>query len=222
MILFKYPTRSRPDLFRSTMTAYLSLMSGKHDFRFIISCDADDETMNTPEIREWIGNLPHCDVFYNPPPQTKVSAINANMAGVEFDLCILCSDDMIPQVRGYDDRIVTLFNRHFPDGDGVLHLNDGRVGKTLNTLAIQDNKYFGRTGYIYHSDYESLFCDDEFQAVSELLNRSVYVNETVIAHRWTDVTGRDALHLRNEAFYPRDGLVFRKRKSAGFPKGSVL
>lgn len=218
-ILLKYPTRSRPALFRSTLTRWREMLSGKHEARFVISCDVDDDTMNNAEMRGWIAEQPACVEYFNPPPQTKVSAINANMAGQEFDLLLLVSDDMLPEVQGYDDRIVTLFRQYFPEGDGVLHLNDGRVGRTLNTLPILDRKYYDRTHGIYPEHYASVYCDNEFQEVSERLGRAAYVDEVLIRHAWVDATGRDELHRRNEhsALYDADRRTFQKRQAAGFP-----
>jgi hypothetical protein len=216
-ICLKYPTRERPTLFLKTLQRQIEYLSGKHEYQVVISCDEDDRTMNTPDMRAWISAHPFCEVFYNPPPQTKVSAINANIEGRDFDLLILCSDDMVVQTPGYDDRIATLLFQHFPDGDGVLHTNDGRTGKSLNTLAMMGREYYDRFGYIYHHSYRGLWCDNELQDVSERLHRSVYVDEVIFRHEWTTATGKDPLHCRNEAYYQTDAENFERRKAAGFP-----
>lgn len=234
MILFKYPTRSRPALFRRTLTRYVELLSGKHDCRFVVSTDADDATMTAYSL-EWIGDIGRAanvtgkrvwiEIWQNPRPQTKLSAINANMDGQAFDLLIVASDDMIPQAAGYDDRIVTLFRQHFPDGDGVLHTDDGRAGEALNTLPIIDAAYYARDGYIYRDSlahpgdgYVSTWCDNEADELSRIRGRRAWVPEIIFRHEWTDATGADDLHRRNESFYEADMAVYQRRKAAGFPK----
>ncbi len=101
----------------------------------------------------------------------------------------------------------------------MLHYNDGRAGRNLNTLCIMGRRYFDRFGWIYNPAYKSVYVDDEFMKVSESLGKSTYVDEVLIAHKWTDVTGRDALHMRNEAsaLYQADARTFETRKAAGFP-----
>ena len=43
-LIVKMATRSRPEKFKSVMQRYFDFLSGKHDVRFVISCDEDDET----------------------------------------------------------------------------------------------------------------------------------------------------------------------------------
>ena len=216
-LILKYPTRERPKLFQERLQHHLFMLSGLHDVRVIVSCDDDDASMNNPEMSAWIHRLEFCEVHYNPPPQTKVTAVNANMPARHWDLCILLSDDMVPQFDGYDDRIVQLFRQHFPDGDGVLHLNDGRTGQKLNTLPILDHAYYSRFGFIYNPSYTSVWVDNEFQEVSEMLGRAAYVDEVIVKHEWIGEHAPDDLHRRNESHHVRDAAVFAERKAAGFP-----
>ncbi len=171
--------------------------------------------MNTPEMRAFLKAQPNLTYRYG-NSKTKVEAINDGVKETEWDLIILASDDMIPQRPDYAKRIQQLFDEHFPDGDGVLHLNDGRNGKILNSLCICDRKYFDRFGYLYHPAYRSLWCDNEWQEVSEKLNRAVYVNEVIIAHQWIGETPDDLLR-HNESFNDIDAATFAKRQAAGFP-----
>lgn len=207
-LLIKYPTRSRPELFKKTLALY------QQDSlpRFLITIDADDATMNTPAMLEWMDAQPRLKYRIG-NSSTKIEAINDGLAEESFDLLIVAADDMIPTVPNYAQRIAGLFADHFPAGDGVLHLNDGRTGRNLNTLPIMDRKYFDRFGYVYDGAYSSLWADNEFQSVSELLGRSCYIDCVLIRHAWTEVTGKDDLHLRNEAFYESDRLVYESRKS---------
>lgn len=211
-VLVKYPSRARPQLFYRT----LGLYQQDPIARVLVSIDRDDATMNNVEMLAWLCRQPRVETRIG-DSRSKVEAINDGVAEAEWELLILASDDMTPQRTDYAQRIAALFEEFFPDGDGVLHLNDGRAGRDLNTLCILDRAYFDRFGYVYNPAYVSLHCDNEFQEVSERLGRAVYVNEVVIAHDWIGDFAPDRLHQRNESFYRADEQTFRRRKAAGFP-----
>lgn len=189
---------------------------------FLFSLDGDDL-----ELHRYIGTLdglPNVTLRIG-NSKGKVEAVNDGLAEHPWEgICVLASDDMEPQSPTWHERILELFSLHFPEGDGVLHLNDGRVGKTLNTLCICDRKFFNRFNYLYHPAFASVYCDNEWQEVSERLGRAVYVDEVLIKHRWIDATGRDALHRRNEAnaLYQADFKTYQRRLAAGFPVSEPL
>jgi hypothetical protein len=156
-LLIKFPTRGRPRVFRDTFQKYIDYQSGKHEVQFVLTMDVDDGSMNTPEQLEFINSKPNVTYCFG-RSNTKVEAINANMEGHEFDVLLLASDDMVPQVMGYDDIILSNMEKYYPDTDGVLHFNDARTGRGLNTLSIMGKKMYDHFGYIYHPDYKSLWC----------------------------------------------------------------
>jgi hypothetical protein len=212
-MLIKWPTRSRPDLFRSVLPLYQRDPTAS----FLISIDADDATMVNDEMLAFLDAQPRLKYRVG-NSKSKIEAVNDGLAEEPWEgVCLVASDDMIPQRDEYAMRIRQLFDEFFPDGDGVLHLNDGRTGKTLNTLPIFDRKYFDRFGYCYSEKYLSVFADNEFQEVSERLGRAIYVNELIVAHDWVGEFYPDHLHARNESLYQRDERIFRQRKAAGFP-----
>lgn len=210
-VLVKYPTRGRPAIFRSTLDLYLRDPTVK----VLVTVDLDDATMNNADMRGWIDNQPRVKARWG-NCKSKIEAVNDGVAEEDWRISILASDDMTPIKPNYAQMIAAIFDEKFPFGDGVLHLNDGRAGRSLNTLCILDRKYFDRFGYIYHPAYYSLWADNEFQEVSESLRRSVYVDEILIRHDWIDITGKDALHRRNET-YQADKMIFMDRKAKGFP-----
>lgn len=218
MLLVKFPSKSRPDLFASTFRLW---NAQPPLVRFIVSLDADDSAL--PKYLKFLETQPNAEYFVG-KSANKVDAINRDMehAG-EFSVAALASDDMLPQRPDYAARIMGLMAEHYPDGDGVLHLNDGRTGRKLNSLCVCGRRYFDRFGHWYRplsmGGYASVYCDEEWQKVSEGLGRATYIDEVLIAHKWTDVTGQDDLHKRNEepAQYRRDGQTYEARKAAGFP-----
>lgn len=216
-ILIKYPTRNRPDKFISTFLKYNHYLSNKNNVKFIITMDDDDSKMNCPRIKEFLSKQNNVKYYYG-NSKTKIEAINANMDNEEFDMLILASDDMIPLQVGYDESMRSHLFGKFPDGDGVLQINDGRQGERLNTLCIMGKKYYDRFGYIYNPEYTSIYADNEFTDVSRLLNRVIYVDYTPVRHYWVSYTGIDELTIRNESkeYYRIDEEVYKRRKSNNF------
>lgn len=219
-LLIKYPTRNRKDVFFKTFDLYYNKLSGKHNVEFVVSMDADDSSMNQSAVHSFLDSKKNVCYCYG-ENKGKVQAINANMQDRDFDVLLLASDDMIPVVDGYDDIICTKMQEHFPELDGCLHFNDGRARSELNTLSIMGKKMYEHFGYIYHPDYTSLWCDNEFHDVTVAMGKSAWVDQIIIRHDWVDATGQDSLHRHNESFHHKDKRVYEKRRAAGFPKASI-
>ncbi|MFW6130275.1 MAG: hypothetical protein ACOC56_03750 [Atribacterota bacterium] len=221
-IIFKYPTRGRFNLFKKTLSKYKNMLSNDHSYRFIISMDNNDRNMNNDNVKSFLENQDNLDFYYN-NSRTKVEAVNSNMSlDYDWNILVLVSDDMIPQVNGYDNIICNSMKKYFPRLDGALHFNDGRVGRKLLTLSIMGKKLYDYFGYIYHPDYISLWCDNEFFKVVTKKKKVKYIDKVIISHEWTKHTGKDKLHVRNESFYKRDRKVYLMRQRRGFPKHSVV
>jgi hypothetical protein len=209
-LLVKWPSRARAALVRKHFPLW-----NHGPVRFIFSVDEDDGQL--PEYLEFLHGRQNVRVVVGRSPN-KVHAINRDLDGEPFSVLALASDDFLPQRADWAERILSLMRAHFPDGDGMLHFNDGRNGRTLNTFPVMGQKFYSRTGYVYHPDYRNLWCDNEQQEVAERLGRSQYVDEVLCRHAWVDVTGRDATHLRSEATYHEDQATFERRRRLGFPR----
>jgi hypothetical protein len=213
-LLIKWATRARPELFRRTFEKW-----NVPGVRFVVSLDEDDPTLarytaflaDKPNVRTCVGKS-----------SCKVEAINRDLDGESFGIIVCASDDMVPQTIGWADRIKALMAQQYPDTDGVIHLNDGRRGIGLNTLSILGKRYYDRFGYLYHPAYRSLWCDDEFTAVSYALDRATYFDEVLIAHDWIGQHAPDELHKRNERHFHDDAKTYERRRKAGFPVSELL
>jgi hypothetical protein len=186
MLTVKYPTRSRPEIAMRTLSMYLADPLAK----VIVGIDRDDESMCNKDMLAWLMQQPRTQVHVG-DSTSKVQAVNAGLDEIEWDgVLVVASDDMIPQRADYARRILELYDEFFPEGDGVLHLDDGRVGSRLNTICICDSVYYKRFGYLYRppdkGGYSSLWCDNEWQEVSERLGKSIYVNECLLRHDWVE------------------------------------
>ena len=117
--------------------------------------------------------------------------------------------------------------QHFPDLDGCVHFDDGNTNGELITFSILGKKLYDHFGYIYHPDYKSLYCDDEFTQEVRSMGKEKYIDKIIISHEHysvegtenygeLDLAGRKTLHYSG-----RDQIVFNKRKELGFPRERI-
>ena len=216
-IVVKFPSRGRPEKLISTLKLYVENAGDASKLFFVITLDSDD-----PDVTyELISNLKaihkglRVDIGIS---GSKIKAINRDLSTLPpFDILLLASDDMIPVVKGYDDIIRRSMKRVYPNTDGVLWFNDGFQKNTLNTLCILGRKYFERFGYIYHPDYISLWCDNEFTEVADRLKRQTYIDRVIIRHEHPDNgLGRfDETYVKNFSD-GSDKLTYERRRKRGF------
>lgn len=210
-LLIKFPTRSRPERFINTLDDYYSNMTSLESNSVLVSCDEDDETMTCESMVSKLSSYNNLSVDYQ-NNKGKIDAINKGVPNDGWDILLLASDDMIPIVSGYDTIIKKMMEKHFPDTDGVLWFNDGHQGMNLNTLCILGKKYYDRFGYIYHPEYKSFYCDNEFTEVSRRLGKCVYCPDIIIKHDHPSVgAASDDLYAVNHKFLEHDRQVWIRR-----------
>lgn len=217
-LLLKYPTRGRPEIFRRVLSDYISKLSGKHNVKFIISMDTNDDSCNNDMMRNFLNDTKlkvNLEYYYG-NSKNKIDACNRDIPNDGWKVSILISDDMEPQIQGFDRIILEDMNNHFPDLDGVLNYNcGGHAYPVVMVMSVVGNVYYKRFNFIYHPDYVSLFCDEEQTAIARLLNKIVDIDNKIIKHDWIAI--KDSLRKYTETFYQRDKLVFESRKQRGFP-----
>lgn len=213
-ILFKYPTKGRPEWFKSTLEKYYQLLSGENECRFIISMDTDDMTMNNGQIWNYLNDKPNLTYFYG-SHANKVQACNDNM-DYDFDILVLVSDDMIPQAKGFDKIISDDMKNYFPGLDGALHYPDGRVGSALMTQLIMGINLYRKLGYIYYPAYHSQWCDNEAMEVAQKLNKYIFIDNLIVVHEWKR-NGTDEVYNVSDGQYINDKKIYEWRKERGFP-----
>lgn len=220
-LLLKCPTRSRPQKVMATLQKYMDLANRPSEIGVCVSADNDDTSMTRNLVREEILRILRpaawSRIFFG-DNKTKIQAVNANMNEVDYpwDVVILVSDDMIPQVKGYDDVIRTHMKSRFPDTDGIIWPNDGFQGKNLNTLSILGRKMYDSLGCIYRPEYSSLFCDTEFTDLcrGDLKGKCLYLPYPIIKHEHpgNGVSVSDELYVANQAHFNADMYLYISRK----------
>ena len=114
--------------------------------------------------------------------------------------------------------------KHFPDLDGCTHFNDGYTNIKLITLSILGRKLYEHFGYIYHPDYKSLYCDNEFTQQVHKIGRVAYIDKVIIKHEHYGEKDNinsgdyDFAAQKTLRFSGRDELVFNEREKRGFPE----
>lgn len=218
-ILVKFPTRSRPQKFIDTLHGYMAKQITAA-VKYLVSIDEDDETMNNPPMLAMLKGM-GCQVEIGNSPN-KIHAINRDMdKAPEWDILVLGSDDMICVQPGWDAHIISEMLEYFPDTDGVLWHSDGYVHRRLNTMVIMGRKYADRFGYIYNPEYISLWCDNEFTEVADMLGKQKYFPNTFFQHEhWSNThrVKKDALMQRNDSheLYHKDKQTYERRKALKF------
>jgi len=216
-LLIKFPTRSRRKQFFETFDKYQEYIS-EPTTRFLITIDEDDSDMNNDEVLAILESYDNVS-FVIGQSNSKIHAINRDIdTSEDWDIILLASDDMIPQVKGFDKVINTLMNANYPDTDGILFFNDGFKGQELNTLCILGKKYYERFNYIYYPEYKSTWCDNEFMDVANILKKQTYIDDVIIRHEHPDygLAARDEVHSKNFQNENHDKSLYLSRKQINF------
>ena len=235
-ILFKYPTRNRHLKFTRCLERYYEYIVD-NNYEFIISMDNDDKVMNNDSIKNYLNSKSNLKYSYS-DNNSKIAAINADIPLTEWDILVLISDDMIPEIKGFDEIIRRKMKEYYPDTDGVLWFFDG-WRRDLNTLCILGRKYYERFGYIYHPSYQSFWSDAEFTDVANNLKKQTFIDNIIIRHMHPDIVmtdretrikfaeflpefaisnsfGHDQLWKKNSLFGDPDYDIYLVRKKNGF------
>jgi hypothetical protein len=209
-----------------TLTSYVKLANHPEKLGVAISCDEDDTSMTRNLVQEELLRILNPvawkRIFFS-PNKSKIEACNANMNEIdwEWDIVVLVSDDMIPQLQGYDDVIRNHMLSRFPDTNGILWFNDGTQGDKLNTLCVFGRTMYQSFGYIYHPEYKSLFCDNELTNLckGELASKCLYVPYCIIRHEHPGTgyaQNMDALYNHNQQFWSIDMYTYIRRKTYAY------
>lgn len=215
-ILVKYPSRERAVLFESTLNKCIDNQTTS--VLYLISLDiTDPQLYKYEEICDKYENLLYTTNY----SASKIEAVNRDVnqfMHVKWDILVLLSDDMICQKGGWDQIIIDKMTELYPDTDGVLWFSDGHT--KLNTMCIIGRKYYERFRYIYNPEYTSLWSDNEFQEVAQMLGKTnIEPFECIFEHQHFSTSPNikaDTLMKKNEKFYNIDQKVYKNRRLNNF------
>jgi len=170
-ILVKFPTRERPTKCIARLDEIYSLASDPKSVTTLVSYDHNDPSMN----QEWVKNslAKYNVIAVRGSSSSKIHAVNRDMEmSGNWDIGVLLSDDMVCQMKGWDDRLREDMTKHFPDTMGALWYWDGDQNtrltfdhrgirsKGLCTMNIFGRKYYDWRGNWYDPRFKSLWCDN--------------------------------------------------------------
>lgn len=196
-ILIKFPTRNRKEVFFNTFHKYYGSLDDLNNVNFVLTFDNDDESMNNDEVRKTLDKYKNVKYYFG-NSKTKIEAINNDIYNLDFDILLLASDDMVPQVKGFDTIIRNDMEKYYPNKDGILWYYDG-FNKSVNTICIMGVEYYKKNNYIYNPIYRSFYCDTEQTILAQKLNKITFIDNTIIKHLHPDNT--DELHASYDATY---------------------
>lgn len=215
MLLVKFPTRSRPELFLKTLSDYVRMAKDNSRIQYLVSIDEDDTTMS-PEVIEKALSLHENVVFYTGKGVSKIEACNRDIEKAKpWQICLLISDDMKVGALNWDQRIIDDFNGNY---DQCVWYFDG-YQKSICTLSCVGKQYYDRFNYLYHPSYKSFFCDNEFTEVAQQQGKIKFIGIPIIKHQhpsWGGAVANDELYQRNDVFWAHDEENYYKRKANGF------
>jgi len=218
-ILFKLATRSRPEKAKKSIDNIIENCNSDN-FLILLSVDKNDDSMTDFKYE-------HTKVFIERGySKNKIDAINRDIEKyTDWDILINTSDDMVFEVKGFDDIIRNDFNGNL---DQVLHYSDGFQHSNIMTMSIMGVDYYNRFKYVYHSDYKSLWCDAEATEVAYLMNKYKYMGDRNIIFRhhhpaW-GLCEKDEQYIKTESreFWESDYSVFKRRKENNYFLSSDL
>lgn len=222
-ILFKFPSRSRPQRFFETLDNIHSMAANKELYRVVCTLDLDDTTMNNQEVINKISEYPNTIAMYG-RSKSKIDAFNRDMEALtEWDILVAVSDDMKFIIYGFDDIIREGFRCCAPEMDGLAHFMDQDAKHIIPVLYIAGRRYFERDLFIYNPIYWSLFCDNESMEIAKIRNKYHFMGIQIINHL-NPAYGhlpRDEQFNKQQDMWGHDEMIFNRRKATNFGYGNV-
>jgi len=161
-----HPSRSRPFKSVDTVDKWLNSASFDTNLELIVSLDEDDTTI--PQYKQ---SYYSDATFLINKNRSCVDAINNAAKKATGDILIVVSDDT-DCPHEWD---LALLKEVEGKTDWILKTKDG-IQNWIITAPIMDRAYYNRTGYIYHPDFEHMFCDTYMSAVADITGRKITSN----------------------------------------------
>ena len=219
-LIFLLPSRSRPIKFFNTIENIKENCIG-NNYEIVCVCEESDDTMNNEQVKLKVSLYPKVTLNFT-TTTGKINAINTglNYLPKDYDILILVADDIVFTVKGFDSFIQQDMQKYFPNLDGILHYPDNipQAGERQITMPVMGRKLVEYFGYIYHTDYHSVFCDNHQLAVTKILNKHKYIPNYFYQHNHP-AFGKgenDNLYKYNESFYQKDSETYFKHLANNF------
>lgn len=182
IIYFKYTSKGRVDFFFRGLDSIVNNLANKEDYHIQCTFDVDDKECNYAGFIDRLKQYKNVSYYFG-ISHNKINAINRDLAfAPPFQILVNMSNDMQFLVPGFDNIIRADMAASCNDFDMFLHYPDSHAGDRLPTLSIMGEKYFHRTGVIYHPAFSSVYCDNWAMMEAKHLGKHRFFNKTIYDH----------------------------------------
>lgn len=216
-ICYSFASRNRPARFFQCLDN-IREMSTSDDYFIWAKLDVDDQFADMYKNR--LDEYPEVTVRWG-MSKSKIDAINRSMKDLPpCDIIIMQSDDIVWDVKGFDDEIRKAFEENFPDFSGTIHFPDDHGKMNTVIVSILGINLYKRLGYLYHPDFISVYADNLFTEQTRRLNKYVFVDKRLFTHahpHW-NLADWDSQYKATEApeNYKQDKETFLRLKANNF------
>jgi glycosyltransferase involved in cell wall biosynthesis len=189
-----HPSRSRPEKSIFTIDRWLT-RALSFPVELIVSVDEDD-----PSLELYKQTYQADDIFLISKNRSCVDAINNAARVATGDLFIVVSDDTSCEIH-WD---TALLKEVEGKTDWILKTDDG-IQPYIITMPCMDRAYYNRTGYIYHPDFEHMFCDTYMTCVADITGRKITSN---LMFKHLNDTIKDDLRKRTDGTWQQGQDTF--------------
>ena len=215
-----YPSRGRPEKCASTLDKWIARAAVLPEI--ILSVDSDDKDLKDYEA---IADLSYPRLVVN-PNQNIVQAVNHGAKQSTGDILVVISDDFDNPPQHWDSLIIEAIEKAQKEGyeDGILlRVNDMSDNEKVHqpwivTLPIMDRLWYERCGYVYHPDYQHMFCDTDQTHMAELAGTLVDASHIRIPHNhWqSGLNELDNTNIRANSTWDQGEKLYAERAANNF------
>lgn len=207
-----HPSRQRHGEAAQTAANWLQRADKPHDIEYLLSLDADDNTVAYHHSFAALKTKPGFFALLVMNNRSAIDAINNAAACSTGDILIVVSDDF-DCMQHWDTQLLEAIAGRT---DFVAKTPDG-LQKTLITLPIMDRAYYKRFGYVYHPGYRHMFSDQEMTAVGHMLGKVITLPVLFTHNHYsTGRFGKDDISERNDATWNQGKELFNERLKTNF------
>jgi glycosyltransferase involved in cell wall biosynthesis len=205
-----HPSRGRAEKAFETYINWLQKAYNISNIEHIISIDFDDNEVNKYIVN--YANSPKTNVVIS-NNNNLVEAANNGVKKCTGDLIILISDDF-DCLENWD---LLLLDAIKDKQDFVLKTFDG-IQKWIVTLPIMDRVYYEKQGYIYHPEYQHMFCDTDMTHKASLEGKLIIRNDLVFTHNHYSIgkSEKDCINTKADLTFQQGEKVYLERVKNNF------
>lgn len=205
-----HASKGRPQ--QATQTCLKWLSRADNYIEYVLSLNGDDRD-KYPEL------IQNCKKFntglltWGSKVNSAISAFNNGAESASGDLLIAISDDTdCPE--HWDTLLINALTYYAP---GYCVKTDDGLQPTLITMPIMDRAYYKHYGYIYQSDYQHLFADQELTAVAMMTGKYIKLDLSFPhLHYSTGKTPKDEINVKNDLTWRQGEMLFNDRLKTNF------